>query len=340
MPAITLVQRIPNWEETSAAYMSVPSNGLDQQTEKRIAELSPVHKEVKRVIEDGIRAIDRIHKHGPHIELPPNEVTGLEAIVMLTGRPPLLIQDGSFFKPPESWKILEQHRKAIEGIFPSIGRIEVTGHPSFDWIGTGFLVAPDVLMTNRHVAVEFCEMGARRKWQFMANMTSRVDYIEEINATQPAEFAITKIIGVHDTMDLALFQVEMTSGAGKVAPKPLKLATKPPGNMQQRMVYVVGYPAWDGRRNDPLEMQRIFANIFNVKRLQPGFVTRWDQASRILSHDCSTLGGNSGSCVVDLETHTVIGLHFGGRYLQSNSAIALWQLQQDPLLKNAKVNFI
>jgi V8-like Glu-specific endopeptidase len=56
-------------------------------------------------------------------------------------------------------------------------------------------------------------------------------------------------------------------------------------------------------------------------------------------HDCSKLGGNSGSCVIDLETNQVIGLHFGGRYLGRNSAVALWELRDDRLLKKGRVNF-
>ena len=31
----------------------------------------------------------------------------------------------------------------------------------------------------------------------------------------------------------------------------------------------------------------------------------------VMFHDCSTLGGVSGSCVVDLDSNQVIGLHFG-----------------------------
>jgi hypothetical protein len=97
----------------------------------------------------------------------------------------------------------------------------------------------------------------------------------------------------------------------------------------------VGYPAADGRRNDPDEMQRIFAGVYNVKRLQPGEVRSVDGTR--LVHDCSTLGGNSGSCVVDLETAEVVGLHFGGRYLQGNNAVPLWTLADDPLLRSAGV---
>ena len=102
---------------------------------------------------------------------------------------------------------------------------------------------------------------------------------------------------------------------------------------------MIGYPAWDGRRNDPEPMRRIFADIYNVKRLQPGEISGAAPASFELLHDCSTLGGNSGSPVVDLETHRVLGLHVGGRYLENSHAIPLWTLRADPLIQRARLNF-
>jgi V8-like Glu-specific endopeptidase len=63
-------------------------------------------------------------------------------------------------------------------------------------------------------------------------------------------------------------------------------------------------------------------------------------AGALLEHDSSTLGGNSGSCVVDLETHQVIGLHFRGKYLESNTAVVLSKLINDPLVKKAKLPFV
>jgi hypothetical protein len=87
-------------------------------------------------------------------------------------------------------------------------------------------------------------------------------------------------------------------------------------------------------------MRRIFANIFDVKRLQPGKMTRFHRQESLFDHDCCTLGGNSGSAVMDLETHQVIGLHFRGRYMESNTAVALWQLTDDPLLRRAGVHFL
>jgi len=44
--------------------------------------------------------------------------------------------------------------------------------------------------------------------------------------------------------------------------------------------------------------------------------------------------------LVDLTTHLVVGLHFGGRYLQGNEAVALWTLRTDPLIKKAKIEFV
>jgi S1-C subfamily serine protease len=293
----------------------------------------------ERLLEAGTRAIRRIHDEGEDVDLDPAEMFGLEAIVHVEGRPALLIQNGRFAAPPTQWQILEQSRDRIERTCRSVGRIEVDGHPSFEWIGTGFLVAEDVVMTNRHVASEFSQRGQGGRWGFIAGIRARIDYVEELGAANPAEFAITDVIGIHRKFDLALLRVERQSSQGLPSPEPLTVASQAPSNVQGRQVYAVGYPAWDGRRNDPLVMQRIFLEIFNVKRLQPGEIMQFLGQKRLFLHDCSTLGGNSGSCVVDLQTHQVIGLHFGGRYLQGNSAVALWLLTRDRLLKKAQVNF-
>ena len=42
--------------------------------------------------------------------------------------------------------------------------------------------------------------------------------------------------------------------------------------------------------------------------------------TRIL-HDCTTLGGNSGSVVLDLDSGKALGLHFSGRFLTTNYAV-------------------
>ena len=86
-------------------------------------------------------------------------------------------------------------------------------------------------------------------------------------------------------------------------------------------------------------MQRLFANVYNVKRLQPGNFLRYLTGNNLFTHDCSTLGGNSGSPVLDLDSHRIIGLHFGGSFQKFNNAVALWELQSDPLIQFAGLQF-
>lgn len=298
-----------------------------------------VEQERERVLAAGRRAIVLLRHQRDRATLTRDEQVGLEAIVRLTARPAILIQDGRFLPPPAEWAILDEPdtRAAIERTVTAVGRIEVDGHPSLDWIGTGFLVAEDVVMTNRHVAMEFAEL-AGRSWRIRERMKVRLDYVEELGATRSAEFAVRDIIGVHPRHDLALLGVSTRGSRGARRPTPLPLAARPTLRAG-RKVYVIGYPAADSRRNDPEEMRRIFANIYDVKRLQPGETLGVQRARVTLTHDCSTLGGNSGSSVVDLETHQVVGLHFGGRYGEANLAVLLSALADDPLVRRAGVEF-
>ena len=57
------------------------------------------------------------------------------------------------------------------------------------------------------------------------------------------------------------------------------------------------------------------------KRRAPGQITK--AKKQLVLHDCSTLGGNSGSVVLDLETGQAVGLHFAGRFLEANYAVSV-----------------
>ena len=153
------------------------------------------------------------------------------------------------------------------------------------------------------------------------------------------EYNLTGVIGIHEQYDLALLRVAAHSRQGHDLPPVLGLSAQPPSSAAGHQVYIIGYPALDSRNNLGV-MQRIFNNIYNVKRLQPGEITAILDEKNWFLHDCSTLGGNSGSCVIDLETNLVIGLHFGGAYLKENTAISLWRLQDDPLIQKANIRYI
>ena len=65
---------------------------------------------------------------------------------------------------------------------------------------------------------------------------------------------------------------------------------------------------------------KLFQFRYGVKRYAPGEIDRGlgSRADRtgetVFAHDSTTLGGNSGSCVVDLgnDGRLVVGLHFAG----------------------------
>ena len=79
-------------------------------------------------------------------------------------------------------------------------------------------------------------------------------------------------------------------------------------------------------------MENIFGRIYNKKRLAPGGVTRVEP-TRIL-HNCTTLGGNSGSTVMDLDSGQALGLHFSGSFLATNYAVRADVVRQ--LLDNVR----
>jgi len=87
----------------------------------------------------------------------------LETIVLRTGRPVLAVSHDEpqlTFSDAESevWRArLAGARAALLPAIRAVGRIELENNPRFDWVGTGWLVRPDVIVTNRHVALSSAE---------------------------------------------------------------------------------------------------------------------------------------------------------------------------------------
>jgi V8-like Glu-specific endopeptidase len=83
-------------------------------------------------------------------------------------------------------------------------------------------------------------------------------------------------------------------------------------------------------------MSSLFNDKFGVKRLAPGVVktpvdeVAGDPKKWICTHDASTLGGNSGSCIVDLSGDglRVMALHFAGVNRAQNWAHATVRLRE------------
>ena len=349
-PGAVMRRAFPDSDPGSGSRAIVgPKSGLPPMAADRID--AALSEERKRLLEVGASALDTLRAEGAGAVLSAEARLGIEAIVSVA-RPAMVLQDGAFGDPPPPWAdILGPFRQSIRTTAMSVGRIGVPGLLHLPYAGTGFMVAEDAVMTNCHVARVFSQHGADGDWSFQPGLEANLDFVEDpdartADATSPRSVRIEGVIGVHPALDLALLRV-----ADGLA-KPLPIMSRDPGPLEGRNVYVLGYPAPD-YRNDAATARLIFGDRYFVKRLMPGTamahpadaIFRMEPCSSgadpddVMFHDGSTTGGCSGACVVDLDSNQVIGLHFAGKYMQYNEAVALWRLVDDPLLTDAGVNF-
>jgi endonuclease G, mitochondrial len=247
-----------------------------------------------------------------------------EAIILEVVRPVLFVRNGMFdvAKLPEIEAKLKGVRKAMIKPIQSVGRIELADHDTYDWCGTGWRIDDDLIVTNRHVVSIFAQRQGQT-FKFRLNQLSKqvrahIDFREEFEGIENEEFGIAEILWIADDSsqapDIAIMRVKKDPGL----PGPLSLTNKKISSGQE--IAVIGYPAKDSR-NDATVMSDVFQDIYDVKRFAPGEIVRPGDNTWYLTHDASTLGGNSGSVVLDLATREVVGLHFGGSFRKTNYAV-------------------
>lgn len=219
---------------------------------------------------------------------PPRVEMVLETIVLRTGRPVLAVSHDEprlEFNDADSeiWRDrLTTARRRLVPAIRGVGRVEIERHPSLDWVGTGWLVRPDVVLTNRHVAAEFGRRGSEgfvfRAGTGGRKMNASVDFLEELDREESTAFRVRSILHIEDDdgPDLAFLRVE-----GQGLAEPITLSRERP--KAGSFVAVIGYPARDSRIPDQKLMEQIFGDVYDKKRLAPGQVGA-NGADRLL-HD-------------------------------------------------------
>ncbi len=257
---------------------------------------------------------------------------GLEAIIERFTRPVYLVQNSTFGPPPDDFEDsdsiaqrLEAARDRINPAIPSSGRIDLRNHRKA-WVGTGWMVGPRLVATNRHVAEEFARPSVdgfafRRNFQ-NKRVGATLDWRREHARPDESLFRVKKVVWIEPepSFDVALLEIDDEGFDGEEPPAVIELLSEADieGGFGE-WIGVIGYPARDSR-NDFSDQQRIFDGIYNVKRLAPGKVTAV-RGDGLLEHDATTLGGNSGSVVVDLASGKAVGIHFGGVEGEDNFAV-------------------
>lgn len=274
------------------------------------------------------------------LRVPGREIAPERIVALTQGvRPVLAIRDNQattrFVGPEnEAWRQkIEASRAILDSVIPAVGRIELT-NSELCWAGTGWLIDDEIIVTNRHVVEVFSRMDSAGRFTFKPGfvsgaISSNIDFMEEEDRADRNEHPIESVFWVSDEDDVAFLRVSRAS-AGPPLPKPILLSD---GIAVGRLIAAIGYPARDPTIPDQELVRRVFGDVYEKKRLAPGKVMSVDE--ELLRHDCSTLGGNSGSVLVDLETGKAVGLHYGG-YLDDSANVAVPARRLSELLDLAK----
>ncbi len=240
----------------------------------------------------------------------PKQLAALEFVIRLM-RPVPLSQNGALANLDKqvapSFPDWPTFQTSIKPYLYSIGRIDIAPK---EGIGTGFLVSDGILVTNKHVLDILSKgSGELEKGQAVVRFKFESGSTDDETPTD-----ITGVIGVHDELDIALLKVNKQKFTK--TRQPLALDTTPVET--GLAVVAIGYPFEDTKRN-PLFINALFSKKYGVKRAAPGEVSSTGENS--IYHDCSTLGGNSGSPILSMKTAQVVGLHRDGYFLYRNEAV-------------------
>lgn len=316
------------------------------------------------VLADAERALAGAMADPSRASLDRRSVIALEALVRTKGRPSLLVQNDAF--DPEdpdlddNWvEFLALAGPRVTALIRATGRLELDGANT----GTGFVVAPGLIMTNRHVLEALAEdPSGRDGWRFREAV--EFNLAAEWGADARRTFRLTgvrfagpsPIGGTVDLrkLDIAVLEVEEQNASGEPLPAPVSLVGNPAAGGGRHELAAVGHPGRPSRlpkqadgRVDPevvAALERVFRFRYDVKRLALGRVDRRHgtlvgdaQPPWAFGHDATTLGGNSGSPLAVQGDDgagglPVLGLHMGGQWLEQNYAHLLAVV---PDLRNA-----
>jgi S1-C subfamily serine protease len=200
-----------------------------------------------------------------------------ERIIAITAgaRPVARIRDNQatieFLGPDsESWaKVITQYKPLIDRAIPAVGRIELN-NSDYSWVGTGWMIAQGIIVTNRHVADVFARLDRKtsrlvfRPGLMGGLVSADIDFLEEEGRLNSAEHPITSILWIasEDEADVAFLQVSKASERAPL-PKQIELAEE---ITEGGPIAAIGYPARDPSIPDQNLVIRIFGpDVYDKK---------------------------------------------------------------------------
>jgi S1-C subfamily serine protease len=175
-------------------------------------------------------------------------------------------------------------QRAIEASH-SVNRV-VVSDGNQQWTGTGFLVAPDLIMTNHHV-ISNAEHARSSTFVFNFELDTN-SAPKPVIVASPAEGGL---FYANKALDFAVVQVAGVESACS----PLKLGGKP--SRRGDAVTIIGHP------NGHLKQISLRNNAVEFAD------------ATVIQYTASTEPGSSGSPILDLNGPTVVGIHHSSQFV-------------------------
>lgn len=219
---------------------------------------------------------------------------------------------------------VERIRYAIE----ATARIESTSSTQ-PFMASGFLVTSELLAT-----MEFCVSSLNAPTsadgeRMFQDLSATFDKSRHRSGNMMRVLTQSRVgnISGQATLPVILVEVDLTE-----KPEPASLIWVAP-EVGQRIA-VVGHPLSDGRISEGA-IADVFSGIpAGEKTVMPGIVVEVDSSSFV--YECWTLSGAAGGPVVDLDTGSVLGIHYGGKFekttgIKYGMGVPLSLLADDPM---------
>lgn len=271
------------------------------------AVIGPPPEEMGQLAREGLEAVQNLSTPTPE------QLQALEHAIRLLRPAPLVVSGSLQALPPGTRSAFpgwEAFCASVQPYLSSVGRIDQPPVSGYDArpMGTGFLISERCLVTNRHV-LDALTLGTGVLGPGQAIVQFRREYN---TVPEPPAVPIVSVVATHPDLDLAILAID------EPPPGAVPIAVDPTVTVEDGTpVAAIGYPTDDGR-NPPWVLQ-LFEDRYGIKRVAPGEVTGRRASS--LYHDCTTLGGNSGSPVLTLDGARLAGVHAAGMFLARNHAI-------------------
>lgn len=255
----------------------------------------------------------------------------LEVIVQVDGsRPSFMVKKDRVdmnSSPVGDWEgLLTGSKDQLKTALQCVGRINLGARH----VGTGFLVHKDLIVTNLHVLQSITAPNDGGQWKI--HRTAYIDFgfeYEGLSSVNPRMLKEVVYCGPraipagqtkvdHTVLDLAILKLDQVP-EDKVPLKILDWNLSNQWTAPGTEVYTIGYPGNPGLDGTATYTSKLLNTLFmdkyGCKRLAPGKVV-WnadDLEDWTVSHDASTLGGNSGSLIVAVtQEGAAAALHYGG----------------------------